>query len=261
VAFFATSAYVAAVLITLARWPYLLALVVGVLAAGAVGFMVGLPALRISGMHLAIVTLALAFVTTELLTQFDANHVEAASGITVTTPDWLLGSKGLYAAAMCAAVAAYVVVWTLLRSRTGRAITALSDHPFAAASVGIDETRNRLAVFVLSGMVTGVAGSIYLYYSQTVTPQAFPLDLSLAFLTMMILGGSRSIGGSILGAFIIGLLPQVLKLFPNQIGSIDVQNSIYGLYAVLLLMTLRFFPEGLWNVAKHITDSMMRPDE
>jgi ABC-type branched-subunit amino acid transport system permease subunit len=65
---------------------------------------------------------------------------------------------------------------------------------------------------------------------------------------MMILGGSRSIGGSLTGALIVGLLPQFLKLFPNQIGSINVQNSVYGLYAVLLLVTLRFFPEGIWNV-------------
>jgi branched-chain amino acid transport system permease protein len=135
-----------------------------------------------------------------------------------------------------------------LKSRTGRAIVALSDNPYAAAAAGIDATKHRLLAFVLSGVVTGVAGTIFLYYAQTVTPEAFPLDLSLAFLTMMILGGSRSIGGSLTGALIVGLLPQFLKLFPNQIGSINVQNSVYGLYAVLLLVTLRFFPEGIWNV-------------
>jgi branched-chain amino acid transport system permease protein len=248
VAFFAASAYTAAALITLANLPVGLALLGGIGAAGVLGLVVGLPALRISGMHLAIVTVALVFVSAELMTQFDENHVEASSGITVTSPGWLLGARGLYIVATCVAVLCYVLVWNLLRSRTGRAIVALSDNPYAAAAAGIDATRHRLLAFVLSGVVTGVGGCIFLFYAQTVTPGAFPLDLSLAFLTMMILGGSRSIGGSIVGALIIGLLPQFLKLFPNQIGSIDVQNSVYGLYALLLLMTLRFFPEGIWNV-------------
>jgi branched-chain amino acid transport system permease protein len=258
VAFFAASAYTAAGLITLARLPVGIALLGGIAAAGLLGLCVGLPALRISGMHLAIVTVALVFVCAELMTQFDENHIEASSGITISTPDWLLGARGLYIGAICIAAVCYVLIWNLLRSRTGRAITALSDNPYAAAAAGIDGTRHRLLAFVLSGVLTGVAGSIFLYYSQTVTPGAFPLDLSLAFLTMMILGGSRSIGGSIVGALIIGLLPQFLKLFPNQIGSIDVQNSLYGLYALLLLATLRFFPEGIWNVLARAAGRLQR---
>jgi branched-chain amino acid transport system permease protein len=254
VAFFATSAYTAAGLISLARLPVAVSLLIGIAAAGALGFLVGLPALRISGMHLAIVTVALVFVCQELMTQFGAYHVEASSGITVSTPDWLLSARGLYIAAVCVALVCYVLIWNLLRSRTGRAIVALSDNPHAAAAAGIDATSHRLLAFVLSGMVTGLAGCIYLYYAQTVAPGAFPLDLSVAFLTMMILGGSRSIGGSVLGALIIGLLPQFLKLFPAQIGTIDVQNSVYGLYALLLLVTLRYFPDGVWSVLVRATD-------
>jgi ABC-type branched-subunit amino acid transport system permease subunit len=80
-----------------------------------------------------------------------------------------------------------------------------------------------------------------MYYAPTVLHGAFTLDLSLAFLTMMILGGSGSLGGSLLGALIIGLLPQLLQLLPSTIGRVNLQQSVNGVYALLLLLTLRFF--------------------
>jgi branched-chain amino acid transport system permease protein len=145
------------------------------------------------------------------------------------------------------AVIAYLVVWNILRSRSGRAIKALSESPFAAAAIGIDPTRYQLQVFVVSGMLTGAAGIVFLYSTAHVNPATFSLDLSLAFLTMMILGGTRSLGGSLLGAVIIGLLPQLLDSFPTQLGNLRVQDLGPAIYALLLLLTLRFFPEGLWN--------------
>jgi branched-chain amino acid transport system permease protein len=141
----------------------------------------------------------------------------------------------------------YAGIWNVLRSRTGRAIRALSVNPYAAAAVGINIVLYRLVTFVLSGLLTGLAGVVYLYWAQTITPETFTLDLSLAFLTMMILGGSRSLGGSLLGAVIIGLLPQLLKVLPSQIGQLSVQQSASGIYAILLLAALRLFPDGLWN--------------
>jgi branched-chain amino acid transport system permease protein len=145
------------------------------------------------------------------------------------------------------AVVSYAGIWNVLRSRSGRAIRALSINPYAASAVGINTVLYRLVTFVVSGLLTGLAGVVYLYWAQTITPDTFSLDLSLAFLTMMILGGSASLGGSVLGAFIIGLLPEALKLLPPQIGQINVQQSSAALYAILLLVALRVFPEGLWN--------------
>jgi branched-chain amino acid transport system permease protein len=93
-----------------------------------------------------------------------------------------------------------------------------------------------------------------LYYARTITPEGFSLDLSLAFLSMMVLGGTRSLHGSLLGAVIIGLLPQVLNALPATIGAFDVRGSASGIYALLLLLTLRFFPEGLWNAGARLWD-------
>lgn len=245
VTFFGVSAYAAGSLISLAHVPAAAALPFGVAAAGVLGLIVGLPALRISGMHLAVVTVALVLATQELMQQWDQAH--SPEGITIAGPSWLLAERGLYLAALGVAALAYLGIWSLLRSRSGRAIQAVGQDPIAASTLGIDGVRYRLTAFVLSGLLTGLAGVIYLYYARTVTPGAFPLDLSLAFLTMAILGGSGSLAGSLLGAIIIGLLPQALAQLPVQIGHIGVQNAAAGFYALLLLLTLHFLPEGLWS--------------
>ena len=251
VVFMAVSAYTAGSLVTLGNMPVLPALVLAILAAGALGLIVGLPALRISGMHLAIVTVALVFAAQEVMNQWDVNHTP--SGVSIDTPGWLLEERSIYVAAVLTALVAYSVTSNALRSRSGRAILALGENPFAATSLGIQPMRYRLGIFVLSGMLTGAAGVLFLYYTPHVTPGAFSLDLSLAFLTMMILGGTRSLGGSLLGAIIIGFLPQILGLFSGSIGQVPIKDVGPGIYAILLLITLRFFPEGIWNGVAQLT--------
>ena len=250
VAFMAVSAYTAGSLVSLGNMPVAPALLLAVLAAGALGLVVGLPALRISGMHLAIVTVALVFAAQEVMNQWDVNH--SPGGVSIDTPSWLLEERSLYIVAVLVGALVYLVIWNMLRSRWGRAVIALSEDPFAAASAGIDAMRYQLGAFVLSGIITGIAGILFLYYTPHVTPTAFSLDLSLAFLTMMILGGSRSLGGSLLGALIIGLLPHVLGLFSGNIGQVPIKDVGPGIYAFVLLVTLRFFPEGIWNGVAHL---------
>jgi branched-chain amino acid transport system permease protein len=245
VAFFAAGAYTSAALAGVAGLNPLGAFLLGAAAAGAAGFAVGLPALRISGMHLAIISVVLVFVSRELMDGWDQEH--GLGGVTVNGPGWILTEPGLYVAAVLAAILCYVAVWNLLRGRTGRAIRGSADSVTAARSLGIDTVRYLLAAFVLSGALTGVAGATYVFYAHTVTPGAFPLDLSLAFLTMMILGGARSLGGSLVGALIIGLLPQALRALPAEVLGIQVRQSTYAIYALLLLLSVRYLPGGIWN--------------
>lgn len=253
VAFLAISAYTTAWLVTLVHLSQGVAIVVGVVAAGLLGLVIGLPALRISGMHLAVVTVALVFAGQELMTQWDTAH--NAASVSIAPPDWLQG-KGLFLAACLLAALAYLLVWNLLATRSGRAIVALSDNPRAAEASGIPVMRYRLTVFVISGVLTGVAGIVYLYYLQTVTPGAFSLNLSLAFLTMMIVGGTGSLGGSLVGALVIGLLPQLLSMVPTQVGQLAVKDASYAVYSLLLLIMLRFFPDGIWNAVEGLVGRM-----
>jgi branched-chain amino acid transport system permease protein len=244
VAFFGTSAFLTASLIVEGHVASGVAIVAGILAAGLLGLAVGFPSLRISGMHLAIVTVALVFVTQEVMTQQNAVH--GVNALTVTQPRLLLDDRRLYVAAVIVAGLIYWGIWNILRSRSGRAILAGMENRHAALAMGVNVNAYRLLAFVLSGALSGVAGIVYLYYLQTVTPSAFPLDLSVAFLTMVIVGGARSLAGSLLGAILIGLFPQLLQLLPSTIGSINVQQNVSAIYAVILLLALRFFPDGIW---------------
>ena len=109
--------------------------------------------------------------------------------------------------------------------------------------------RYQLIACVSSGLLTGLAGAVYLYYARSVTPSSFPLALSLAFLAMIVIGGRRSLAGSIIGAVIIGLLPQLLARLPAHLGGICTQSATPLVYSILVLFALRFLPEGIWNAA------------
>lgn len=253
VVFLATSAYVTGGLLDHTSLPAVVVFAVAIGCAAALGGIVGLPALRISGMHLAIVTVALVFATQQVLEQRDS--VLPNQVLSVTSPSWMVEDRGLYLLAVIATAMTYFLIWNLLVSRTGRALIALSENPTAASCSGIDLTHYRLAAFMLSGAVSGVAGIIYLYHFQHVSHATFTIDLSLAFLTMMILGGTRSLGGSLVGAAIIGGLTISPQFLPAEVVHINVQESVYGLYALLLLVTLHFFPDGIWNTVASRLDS------
>lgn len=245
VVFLAAAAYVTGTLLTQPSIPAGATFIIAIIASALLGLVVGLPALRISGMHLAIVTVALVFAAQELMAARDASLPDTV--LSVHGPGWILHDRGLYALAVALAVLAYLLVWNLLHSRTGRALVALSENQTAASAAGIDPTRYRLLAFMLSGALSGLAGILYLYHFQHVSHATFTLDLSLAFLAMMFLGGTRSLGGSLLGGILIGGLTLSPQVLPATIAGIDVQQAVVGLYALLLLLTLRFFPAGIWN--------------
>jgi branched-chain amino acid transport system permease protein len=247
VVFFAAASYTCGSLIVIEHTPSAIAILAGVAAAGLAGLLVGLPALRISGMHLAVVSVASVFVSQELMTGWGAAHVEIAAGVPATQPAWLLQEKPLYYASVLVAGVVFLLVWNVLHSRSGRALLAISSSPAAATSTGVRVTLYRLATFVGCGLLTGVAGIVYFYYSQHVTPAFFSLDLSLALLTMIVVGGSRSLLGSLLGAAIVGLLPQLLKVFPADIHGLSLIESEPAIWALMVLFMLWIFPEGLAN--------------
>jgi ABC-type branched-subunit amino acid transport system permease subunit len=180
------------------------------------------------------------------------------AGITVTQPGWLLSERGLFLASLVISVAAYIAVRNFLNAAGGRQLIAGGENQISAAASGIDPVRSRMLAFVLSSALTGVAGVLYLYHVQTITPGAFPLDLSVAFLAMITIGGSGTLGGSLLGAAIIGLLPELLRVLPGTIGGVDIQQNVNALYALLLLAALRFFPDGVWPPMHALCERVFR---
>jgi branched-chain amino acid transport system permease protein len=257
IVFLATSAYVCGALLNQAHISAGAAIVLGVGASGLLGAVVGLPALRISGAYLAIITVALVFAAQQLLSIHDQDLPDLV--LSVSQPGWMLDDRQLYLLAVGLTCGSYFLIWNVFRARSGRALIAVSENPPAATGAGIDPTRYRLMAFVLSGVLSGLAGILYLYHFQHVSHATYTLDLSLAFLTMVLVGGTRSLGGSFVGAVCIGVLTLAPQFLPASIGSVNVQETIAGIDALLLLLALRFFPRGIWNLVEARAAGLRQP--
>lgn len=220
------------------------------LCAGFVGLLIGLPAIRVSGLHLAIVTLAFAIVTEHVMgrwTAFTGGH----SGMAVPEP-MLLGHSlaqplPFYYLCLAVLVIVLLLLLNLMRSATGRAFVGVRDSEAAAQGLGIRVARTKVVAFVISAMVSGVAGALLAHQIQFITPEAFGLMLSLQLVLMVFIGGMGSLRGAILGALLIGMLPSLISLFkevlPARIGNqFGLELFVYG--AVLVFFVL-LEPRGL----------------
>jgi branched-chain amino acid transport system permease protein len=131
----------------------------------------------------------------------------------------------------------------LTRSRLGRELCAIRDSEHVAAASGIDVKRTKVVAFVLSAVLAGLAGGTYTLYQSFVNPDTAGLAQLILVLTMVVVGGSGSIGGVLVGVVLIGLLPEVLRMAPR--GLLVWQEFFYGLILVLATM---FMPRGLWGL-------------
>jgi branched-chain amino acid transport system permease protein len=215
-AFFGFGAYASAILTTHFGWPSLAALAAGAAATGVLAFVIARPILRLVGHHLAMATLSLGLIATIVFNNetrwtggSDGMAVPplAAFGITLS------GEPAWYA---LAAVVLFLATWAasnLVESPAGRALQAIRGSEVAARIVGIVAARFKTRVFVLSAVLASVMGSLMAHYVGFLTPAAAGLTRSVEFVMMVVLGGTASVFGSIVGAGIITLLPQFLHAF------------------------------------------------
>ena len=251
-AFLLIGAYASASFTTDLHLPFAGAAVLAVLLAGVIGYVIGLPALRISGLYLAVATIALVFATQEILGALDTYLGRV--GPLVSRPPILSSDRGLYYGALMSAVMVTLFLIVLTRSRVGHAWLAMKDSETAAVASGIKPSTLKTLAFAVSASVTAVSGLFLAQYDGGVTQTAFGLPLSLSLLSMAVIGGLGSLPGAYMGAFLITLLPNILGAFPATIGSFQVHNSNTLVSAVLLLLTLVLVPGGLWSIAKMGTD-------
>lgn len=215
-AFFGLGGYASAILTTHFGWPSMAALAIGAVAVGALAFVIARPILRLAGYHLAMATLSLAFIVTIVCTN-EQRWTGGSDGMPVppfTLFGWTLeGDLSWYAVASACLL---LVTWgalNLARSPAGRALQAIRGSEVAARLSGIDVARAKTRVFVLSAVLASVMGSLMAHHAGFITPAATGLPRSVEFLMMVVLGGMASIYGSIVGAALVMLLPQVLHAF------------------------------------------------
>src|SRR5215831_4730124 len=208
--FIAAGAFTTAILVENRVPSPLVALPAAALVGAALGVIVGIPALRLKGLYLALGTLALHHVVLYACGEFQ-NHWGANTGVSIPPPRlgaWVLkGTTAWYYALTAVAALVLAVSVNLQRSRTGRAWMAIRDREIAAESVGIDVARYKVLAFVWSSAITAVAGALFAYQRAFVSVEAFGFFLAIEYIAMIIIGGLGSSLGAVLGAAFVTLLP------------------------------------------------------
>ena len=255
-AFYAIGAYTAAILLDKTAIPYWATVpIAGAICLGA-GFLFGLPALRLEGLYLALATFALAVATPQILKFKGFDHwTGGVQGIQVDAPAAPFGlplntDRWLYYFCLIWTMALFVVARNLLRGRTGRAIIAIRDHPLAAATMGVDTALYKSLTFGVSAMYTGIAGALGALLSAYVSPDSFPVSLSIKFLVGSVVGGIVSISGAFIGALFIEFTPN----FADQISK-AAPDAIFGMFLIALMYLM---PRGAIGVLDFIGVQLRR---
>ncbi len=213
-AFLAIGAYCAAVA-SKHGVPLPVYLVLAGALAGLIGYLAGLPALRLHGIYLAIATLAFAFIVEEIIARW-VSVTNGNDGMMLARPTLFghqLGDAGFYYLCLGVTVLVLLAAYNLVRSHTGRAFLAIRDSETAARSMGIDTAHFKTAAFALSAAITGIAGVLYAHKLSFLSPEMFGLQVSIDFVMIIIIGGILSLRGAVFGAiFMIMVDPLLIVL-------------------------------------------------
>lgn len=233
----------------------------GGIAAGLFGYLVGLPSLRLKGDYLAIVTLGFGEIIRVSLNNI--HFLGGALGISSipSMPELDLGGGfvisnfvvslifAIFWASIC-----FFVIWRLLQSSHGRCFLSIREDEIAAEAMGINTTKTKVQAFVVSSFFAGIAGALYAHFTNYVSPASFTFLMSIDAVIMVVLGGMGSMTGVLTSAFIITVLPELLRSLKDYTGGVDLRMIIYSL-ALILIMILR--PKGLFG-DKEITSFWRR---
>ena len=236
-AFYAIGAYSAAILMDKFGVPYWATLPAAGAVCLVVGFLFGLPALRLEGLYLALATFALGVSMPQLLKYHQLEKwTGGVQGIVIVKPDPPFGlplnpDQWLYYFTLAVMVLMFVLAWNLLRGRVGRALIAIRDHHTAAEAMGVNTALYKSLAFGVSAMYTGIAGALGAIAIQFVAPDSFNIFLSITFLVGVVIGGLASISGAIYGALFIQFVPniadEISKAAPWAIFGIFLLGFVY----------------------------------
>ena len=215
--------------------PYIIiAVIISAVIAGIFGLIIGIPALRLKGDYLAIITLGFGEIIRVVLTNIDSvlgfKFTYGASGL-ARIPKFTSLNVIFVFTAIC-----LFLIHVFMKSRHGRAVLSIRDNEIAAESVGINTTFYKTLAFVFSAMLAGIAGCLYAGYIGSLYPSTFKFMKSIEILVMVVLGGMGSMLGSVISAVVLTALPEILRSFS------EYRMVVYSLALVLMML---FRPKGL----------------
>ena len=244
---------------------FLIAIIIGAVVAAVFGFLIGIPALRLNGDYLAIVTLAFGEIVKNIINAMyigqdaDGFHVSLNNAanmgldketgkIIINGPQGITGTpfNSTFEIGFIILLVSLIIVLNLVNSRDGRAIMSIRDNHIAARSVGINITKYKLTAFVVSAAIAGAAGALYAHNLSTLqaTSARFGYNMSIMFLVFVVLGGIGSMRGSIIAAIILTLLPEILRFMSNY------RMLIYSI-VLIVIMLISWSPKSRAWMEKH----------
>jgi branched-chain amino acid transport system permease protein len=244
-AFLGIGSYATAILETHFGWPFWATVPVATLLAAAIGFAIGWPCLRLSGHYLALATIGFGLIVQIVFTNWSAvtNGSDGITGLSAGS----LGGLSLdsyhvfYYVILAALIATTYVAVRIKRTRVGRALEAIRENEIAAQAMGINVSRYKVIAFTLASAYAGLAGCLFATNLKFVSPDTYSFDLSVVFLVMLIIGGSSSVTGAILGAIGLTFLPEWLR---------PLKSTYIMVYGAAVVAMVIFMPQGLAGLFK-----------
>ncbi|MEM9279775.1 MAG: branched-chain amino acid ABC transporter permease [Pseudomonadota bacterium] len=234
--------------------PFVLSLPLSGLFAGIVGAIIAIPAIRMSGIYLAIATLALGIVAEDVIILLH-DYTGGVEGVFVN-PINLFGLEiERYSTPslfywLCLGVTVLVTLGyaNLLRSSTGRAFVAIRDSEISARAIGINVALYKTISFGISCFITGIAGALLAHFLGFFNYEAFLILISIQLLLLIVIGGMGSIHGAFFGAFVIGFVPQLVTIIREMFTYSAVPGLDTGIFATLLVLIMLFEPQGIYGM-------------
>jgi len=253
-AFYAVGAYTAAVLMDKLDCPYYLTLPAAAALSFVVGYLFGLPALKLEGHYLALATFALALAVPQILKyKWLEDLTGGVQGIVLLKPEVPFGlplteDQWLYYYCLIVMLILYWAAANMLNSRSGRAMMAIRDYPIAAGAMGINTARYKTVTFGISAAYTGIAGALSASAVAFVAPDSFGFFLSIKFLIGLVVGGVGSLTGSVIGGIFYVLVDnsaQALSTFVKNDLGLQFDLSAYTIFGILLIVLMYLMPTGI----------------
>jgi branched-chain amino acid transport system permease protein len=250
--FFAVGAYATGLLTQKAGVAFPIALLLGGIVSAGIGAIAALPALRLKNLYLAIATLGLGTVIQKTLFEWQA-MTGGGAGLELAParvgPLLLHDPTPLYFVILAVTAGGVFCARNITRGRTGRAMTLLRDSDIAAGTLGINVNATKVVAFAISAFYAAIAGGLYAYLVRYINPEGFNTGLSINFLSMIVIGGLGTVGGSLLGAAFYVALPELFRSIK------DAPGLVFGASLILVMV---FLPGGLWSLAARLRGAAWR---